>query len=113
MVSNRLDNSSTYKCNPATGNGISCASDTLTTFRPTFNELDGSMKLELVQMHAAGGSKPRHIAFNKAGDLVAVALEDSNTISIIARNVRSGLLTEFMTIQRVADRPNMVLWDEL
>lgn len=71
------------------------------------------MKLELVQMHAAGGSKPRHFAFNKAGDLVAVALEDSNTISIIARNVRSGLLTEFMTIQRVADRPNMVLWDEL
>ena len=113
MVSNRQDRSSTYGCNPATRNQETCESDTLTTFRPTFNERDGSMKLELVQMYAAGGSKPRHFAFNKAGDLVAVALEDSNTVSIIARNVRSGLLTELMTIQRVADRPNMVLWDEL
>jgi 6-phosphogluconolactonase (cycloisomerase 2 family) len=112
MVSNRQDNSSTYQCCLDKSDKGETASDTLATFRPKYDKDDGSMQLELIQMYAAGGFKPRHFAFNKAGDFVAVALEGSDAVSVISRNIESGLLTGFVDQYKVASRPNMVLWDE-
>jgi 6-phosphogluconolactonase (cycloisomerase 2 family) len=108
MISNRQDKSSSYQ-----KDGQNVASDTLTTFRPVYQSADGSMKLELVQTYPAGGSNPRHFAFNKVGTMVAVPLQDDGKLVIISRDPDSGLLKEIVATGNVAPRPNMVVWDEL
>jgi 6-phosphogluconolactonase (cycloisomerase 2 family) len=109
MVSNRQDNSFNLTLKSS---GEEVVSDTLTTFKPSYNSTEGTMILDPVQTFAAGGLTPRHFAFNKAGDLVAVPLQDSAQLAIILRDVQSGNLTEIVGLHKVPYRPTAVVWDE-
>jgi 6-phosphogluconolactonase (cycloisomerase 2 family) len=88
-------------------------SDTLTTFRPIIDTSHPSnFNLQLVQWHAAGGSNPRHFAINKAGDLLAVALQDDNKLVVINRDPATGMLGDIIAEEKVPSQPNMIVWDE-
>jgi 6-phosphogluconolactonase (cycloisomerase 2 family) len=111
MVSSRQDNS--YNLTLVNGNGIEMISDTLTTFRPTYNSSEGTMTLDPTQTYPAGGLTPRHFAFNKAGDLVAVPLQDNSALAIIIRDIESGNLTEIVGLHKVPYAPSAVVWDDV
>jgi 6-phosphogluconolactonase len=51
-------------------------------------------KLTLLNRISCGGKVPRHIALDPSGRWLLVANQDSNTISVLARDPHSGLLTK-------------------
>lgn len=92
-------------------NGTVLPSDPLITFKV---EADGA--LTHVQTAPAGGMNPRGININKAGTLVASALQDDNRVVLIERNVETGKLGDFVSWATVGEGagngPNYVLFDE-
>ena len=69
-----------------------------------------------VQTASAGGRNPRHFSLNKAGTLVASALQDDNRIVIIERNVETGLLGKIVASETVGkgegNGPNFAMFYE-
>jgi 6-phosphogluconolactonase (cycloisomerase 2 family) len=66
---------------------------------------------------AAGGSYPRHFSINKAGDMVAVALQMSGNVVIWERNVTTGKIVREIGIGGIAQAWGLgnvtcVVWDE-
>lgn len=76
IVSNRMDN-------------FTETGDSLSTYKI---ETDGS--LTFVQRAAVGGKSPRHFAVNRAGDKVLVSLTASSSITVLSRDVDSGMIGE-------------------
>ncbi|KAF2654159.1 putative isomerase YbhE, partial [Lophiostoma macrostomum CBS 122681] len=75
--------------NPDPSNSTAVPSDSLTTFKPS---ADG--KLTFQGLSPSGGSFPRHFRFNKDGSMIAVGNQNSQTVFVFQRNVRSGKIGE-------------------
>ena len=69
-----------------------------------------------MQRAPAGGRNPRGFSLNKAGDLVASALQDDNRVVVYKRDVKTGLLGEAVAYATVGagenNGPNYVIFDE-
>jgi 6-phosphogluconolactonase (cycloisomerase 2 family) len=72
--------------------------------------------LSLVQTAPAGGLNPRGFSLNKAGTLVASALQDDNRVVVIERDVKTGMLGKIVAHATVGDGdgngPNYALFYE-
>lgn len=110
IASTRFDSSLTIPNFDRT-NCTALPSDPLNTFKV---EADGA--LTHVQTAPAGGVNPRGININKAGTLIASALQDDNRVVIIKRDVETGKLGDFVSWATVGEGdgngPNYVLFDE-
>jgi 6-phosphogluconolactonase (cycloisomerase 2 family) len=63
----------------------------------------------------AYGSFPRHFALNRAGNLMAVGLQNSGNLVILQKNSSSGLFDKNVASIKFApgiDLPVCVVWDE-
>ena len=59
----------------------------------------------------AGGLFPRHFSLNRAGNLVAVGLQLSGKVAIIARDVETGKMGEIMAEVEGLGEVTCVIWD--
>ncbi|KAI1042862.1 hypothetical protein LB505_001087 [Fusarium chuoi] len=74
-----------------TSNGT-IASDPLVSFK--IDSETGHLTLQ--QDIPCGGRFPRHFSINKAGTLVAVALQSDSRVVIIERDAKTGILGDFI-----------------
>lgn len=92
--------------NPDPTNSTQVASDSIVTFKPS-----SSGKLEFVQLAPSGGKFPRHFSTNKDGSLVAVANQQSFSVDVYARDVKSGKLGKKVSSAfDLPSNPNNVLF---
>ncbi|KAK3376167.1 Lactonase, 7-bladed beta-propeller-domain-containing protein [Lasiosphaeria ovina] len=94
------------------GNSTALPSDPLVSFA-----IDGATgALKLAQVAPAGGVNPRGFSLNKAGTLVASALQDDNRVVVIARDPVTGLLGNIVAHAVVGvgagNGPNYALFNE-
>ncbi|KAB5566185.1 Lactonase, 7-bladed beta-propeller-domain-containing protein [Coniochaeta sp. 2T2.1] len=111
ILSSRGENLLTFPNLDAT-NTTALPSDPLVSFA-----IDGTTgQLSLVQTAPAGGRNPRGFSLNKAGTLVASALQDDNRVVIIERDVKTGLLGKIIAHATVGEGdgngPNYALFNE-
>lgn len=114
IVSNRNDSSFSLVESFGGASNVTEPSDSLATY-----EINANGTLTFKQLWAAGGLFPRQFSINKAGDMVAVGLQESCRVVILARDVDSGLLGQpvaFTTVGTCADGnlagPTRIVWDE-
>jgi 6-phosphogluconolactonase (cycloisomerase 2 family) len=104
VVSNRNDKSF------AATNGTE-ASDSLASFA-----IGANASLTFKGLAPAGGSSPRHFSFNKAGNMVAVSLQNSARMVVLARNVMTGAIGGVIASLPVGALPDAgptcTVWDE-
>lgn len=81
--------------------------DNIASFTPHPN---GSLTLQ--EIVPAGGSWPRNLAFNRAGDRVAVACQGYNRVVIFERNITSGKFGPILANMTVPGQPTYVVWDD-
>ncbi|ESZ95876.1 hypothetical protein SBOR_3689 [Sclerotinia borealis F-4128] len=106
-------------------NSTGLPSDALQTWSintPTPNSGNATLgSLSFSQLFPSGGIYPRQMAMNKAGTLVAVALQQSARVVIVSRDRTTGLFGEFVadvqvgTFEGVASLDGQitsVVWDE-
>lgn len=99
-----------YKANMP-GNPFPEPSDTLITWLVTKKPSYGA--LEFLQQVPSGGSYPKHFSLNKAGDLVAVGLQQGNSkVAIIERDPASGKFGKVVASVPIAGNVTCVVWDE-
>ncbi|APA12909.1 hypothetical protein SS1G_08383 [Sclerotinia sclerotiorum 1980 UF-70] len=105
-------------------NNTALPSDTLQTW--TINSSPDSENstigsLSFSQLLPAGGFFPRQMSMNKAGTLVAVALQRSARVAIVTRDTKTGLFGEFVAdiqigtfedASSVDGQVTSVIWDE-
>lgn len=106
VVSNRRDGyfNGTLEQYPPNG-----TSDSISTFRIR-EDLGGS--LDFVQAVPGGGSVLRSLVINKAGTLAAVGVQLSHKITILERDVRTGLFTNMVADIDIGGEIWTVIWDE-
>ncbi|KAI0538455.1 putative isomerase YbhE [Xylaria digitata] len=68
--------------------------------------------LKKIQEFPAGGSGPRHFSINGDGNRIAVGLQGDGRVAIIERDVRTGLLKDFLATADVAGEVNAVIFYE-
>ncbi|KAF2788616.1 putative isomerase YbhE [Melanomma pulvis-pyrius CBS 109.77] len=93
--------------NPDPKNSTKIPSDSLVTFAP---KNDGT--LEFVQLAPSGGSFPRHFKFNKDGSLIAVGNQNTFTVDVFTRNVKSGKLGARVASALIGAPVTNIVWDE-
>lgn len=106
IVSNRRDarfNGTTEQYPP---NGTS---DSISTFRIR-QDLEG--KLDFVQAAPAGGALARTYDLNKAGNLAVVGVQEGNRVTVLERDLASGLFSEQVAEVYVEGEIWGVLWNE-
>lgn len=85
--------------------------DSLATFA-----IGADAALTFKGLAAAGGISPRHISFNKAGDMIAVSLYVSAKMVILARDVVTGVIGNAIASIPVGVAPDKgamnTVWDE-
>ncbi|EME86506.1 uncharacterized protein MYCFIDRAFT_210512 [Pseudocercospora fijiensis CIRAD86] len=101
IVSNRND--TTFTLPNAIGK-----SDSMTTWQ--LDEKKGNMVFH--QLWPAGGSYPRSFTTNAIGSLVAVGYQMSEAVSILSRDVQSGLIGEPVARIPIAGNVTAVVWYE-
>ncbi|ETS84432.1 hypothetical protein PFICI_02457 [Pestalotiopsis fici W106-1] len=106
VISNRRDASFNGTIQQYPPNGTS---DSINTYRVR-QDLGGV--LDFVQTVPAGGATPRTYAMNAAENLVAVALEFSDKITILKRDRNTGMILEQVAEINVSGDPWAILWDE-
>ncbi|KAI1170359.1 putative isomerase YbhE [Nemania sp. FL0916] len=89
-------------------NSTEIASDPLITY--AIDSRTGSLKK--IQEFAAGGSGPRHFSINGDGNRLAVGLQGDGRVAIIERDVRTGLLKDFVATANVEGEVNAVIFSE-
>jgi 6-phosphogluconolactonase (cycloisomerase 2 family) len=90
------------------GNTTSITSDSLVSFR-----IDGETgHLALQQDIACGGRFPRHFTINKAGTLVAVALQHDSRVIILERDVKTGMIGDFVAYAELEGEVTSVIFYE-
>lgn len=99
LISNRNDTSFTL---PTLGK-----SDSLSTFA-----LSPSGNLTFHQLWPAGGAFPRHFELNSVGNLVAVGLQNSQAVTILQRDVATGLIGEPVARVPIGGNVTNVVWYE-
>lgn len=67
---------------------------------------------KLIQTSPAGGMQPRHFSLNKAGNLVAVGLQQDGRVVIINRDVATGQLQDFAASADVEGQVTCAIFDE-
>ncbi|KAJ1325363.1 beta-propeller fold lactonase family protein [Microdochium nivale] len=109
IISSRGENSLTIPAYTGTG---TIPSDPIISF--AINA--GSGQLTLAQIAPAGGRNPRGFSLNKAGNLVASALQDDNRVVVFKRDVKTGKLGAVVATATVGEGegngPNYVLFNE-
>ncbi|ESU10976.1 hypothetical protein FGSG_05067 [Fusarium graminearum PH-1] len=89
-------------------NTTSITSDSLVSFR-----IDGETgHLALQQDIACGGRSPRHFTINKAGTLVAVALQHDSRVVILERDVKTGMIGDFVAYAELEGEVTAVIFYE-
>ncbi len=93
-------------------NKTALPSDPLVSFA-----IDGKTgNLTYLQTSPAGGRNPRGFSLNKAGTLVASALQDDNRVVVIERDVKTGLLGKIVAYATVGvgdgNGPNLAIFNE-
>jgi 6-phosphogluconolactonase (cycloisomerase 2 family) len=69
--------------------------------------------LSFLEIFPAGGSYARQFALNQGGNLVAVALQQTGSVSILERDPTSGILKgEVASIAIGGGEVVCVVWDE-
>ncbi|KAJ8120257.1 hypothetical protein ONZ43_g2987 [Nemania bipapillata] len=68
--------------------------------------------LKKIQEFAAGGAGPRHFSINGDGNRVAVGLQGDGRVAIIERDVRTGMLKDFVASANVEGEVNAVIFYE-
>lgn len=63
-----------------------------------------------MQTAPAGGMNPRGFSLNEDGSLVASALQDDARVVIIQRDVKTGMLGDFLGWATVGDGPSYALF---
>lgn len=100
IVSNRRD---------LTFNNTKPPSDSISSF--AISPEDGTLSFR--QLFPAGGSYPRHFSLNRAGNLVAVGLQETGSVAILQRDVGSGtFVKEVASIDITGGQVVCVVWDE-
>lgn len=103
VVSNRNDKSF--------NNGTDTVSDSLATFA-----IGADAGLTFKNLVAAGGLSPRHFSFNKAGSMLAVSLNYSAKMVILARDVVTGAIGGVIASVPIGALPDVgptcTVWDE-
>ena len=100
LISNRRD---------LTFNNTTPPSDSMSAF--SISPIDGT--LTFLQLFPAGGSYPRQFALNRAGNLVAVGLQETGTVSVLERDVASGVFKrEVASIAIGGGQVVCTVWDE-
>jgi 6-phosphogluconolactonase (cycloisomerase 2 family) len=111
LISSRGENSLTISNFDPT-NSTQVASDPILSF--AIDQSSGA--LSLVQTASIGGKNPRGFNINKAGTLVASALQDDNRVVVIERDVKTGKLGDFVAWATVGEGasngPNYVIFNE-
>jgi 6-phosphogluconolactonase (cycloisomerase 2 family) len=68
--------------------------------------------LAFLQKFPAGGLIPRHFALNKAGTLVAVALQQDGRVVIIERDIVTGQMRDIVASVRLEGEVTAVIFSE-
>ncbi|KAJ0321359.1 hypothetical protein Brms1b_002716 [Colletotrichum noveboracense] len=89
-------------------NSTEIVSDALATF--AIDQETGH--LNFTQLYPAGGRFPRQFSINKAGDQVAVGLQSDGRVVVISRDVKTGLLKDFIANIDIAGEVVCVIYDE-
>ncbi|KAI0431623.1 Lactonase, 7-bladed beta-propeller-domain-containing protein [Xylaria sp. FL1042] len=89
-------------------NSTEIVSDPLIVY--SIDNKTGSLKK--LQEFAAGGAGPRHFSINGDGDRIAVGLQGDGRVTIIERDVHTGLLKDFVATANVAGEVNTVIFYE-
>ncbi|KAI0970525.1 putative isomerase YbhE [Xylaria arbuscula] len=89
-------------------NSTDIASDPLIVY--SIDNKTGSLKK--LQEFPAGGAGPRHFSINGDGNRIAVGLQGDGRVAIIERDVRTGLLKDFVATANVAGEVNAVIFYE-
>ncbi|EKJ74922.1 hypothetical protein NXS19_008629 [Fusarium pseudograminearum] len=107
LISSRNENT-LQAPNFNSGNTTGITSDSLVSFR-----IDGETgHLVLQQDIACGGRFPRHFTINKAGTLVAVALQHDSRVVILERDVKTGMIGDFVAYAEVEGEVTAVIFYE-
>lgn len=85
-------------------------SDSMATWSIDPCQYDGS--LDFLGLFPAGGSYPRQFSLSRAGDLAAVALQQSSKVVVLERNTESGLFVRQIAEVDVAGQVTCVVWDD-
>ena len=107
VASNRRDasfNASTFPLSYPT------PSDSMATWSLNPCQYDGS--LEFLGLFPAGGSYPRQFSLSRAGDLVAVGLQQSSKVVVLERDTETGLFVRQVAEVDVAGQVTCVVWDD-
>ncbi|QDS68353.1 hypothetical protein FKW77_010719 [Venturia effusa] len=103
VVSNRHDASF--------NNGTDAASDSLATWA-----IGANAGLTFKGLAPAGGLAPRHFSFNKAGTMIAVSLNESAKMVILARDAVTGAIGAVIASISIGKLPGFsptcTVWDE-
>lgn len=100
VISNRRD---------LTFNNTKPPSDSMSSF--AISPRDGTLSFR--QLFPAGGSYPRQFAFNRGGNLVAVGLQQTGSVTILERDTCSGtFVKEVASINIAGGEVVCVVWDE-
>ncbi|KAF6796462.1 extracellular aldonolactonase [Colletotrichum musicola] len=89
-------------------NSTKLRSDALATF--AIDQKTGH--LDFKQLYPSGGMIPRQFSINKAGDQVAVGLQQDGRVVVISRDVKTGLLKDFIANISIAGEVVCVIYDE-
>lgn len=111
VITSRGENSLTIP-NFDTANTTALPSDPIISF--AIDEKTGN--LTHIQTSPAGGRNPRGFSLNKAGTMVASALQDDNRVVVIERDVKTGMLGKIVAHATVGvgdgNGPNLAIFDE-
>ena len=70
-------------------------------------------RLSFVEVFPAGGSWARQFAMNRGGNLVAVGLQETGSVSILERDLTSGVFKrEVASLAIGGGQVVCVVWDE-
>ncbi|KAK8202028.1 hypothetical protein M8818_005553 [Zalaria obscura] len=106
LISNR-NNTSFSLPNPIPSNSTQIPSDSLSTFA-----LNANGSLTFHQLWPAGGSFPRQFSLNRYGDLIAVGLQESSEVVVMARDVATGLVGMPVARVEIEGMVTSVVWDD-
>ncbi|KAM5348143.1 hypothetical protein ACJ41O_007967 [Fusarium nematophilum] len=91
-----------------TDNTTRIVSDPLISFE--INPMPGNLALQ--QEVPCGGRFPRQFAINRAGTLIAVALQTDSRVVVMERHAETGVLGEFVAYAEVDGQVTAVIFDE-
>lgn len=109
IASNRRDLSFNATTRPIS---YPIASDSLATWAITSTTDGGAGPLDFQGLSPAGGSYPRDFAINKAGDLIAVGLQQTGRVVVFERDVDTGVFGEEVGSVDGLGGVTCVVWDE-